>query len=156
MTDRLRIALLLTAALVFAAPALGEDADRTALQIAVGRLEVMMSESHDILPRVAVPQPPPLPGTSAPSKDEIFDTLEFAVLNYNVLSFQACHTAAVGPELCQGPYLPRWLSGKAGDFTDAQLDKMVEEATGRLTPFWTALCAKARTPGDSEPVCPME
>lgn len=144
-------------ALAFAcalAPAAAQDA--AALQIAVGRLDVMMSESRDVLPRLAVPQPPPLPGTSGPSRDVVFDTLVLAVLDYNVLSFQACHTAAVGPELCHGPYLPPWLSAKAGDFTDAQLDKMIGDATDRLMPFWQALCAGAKRSGAAEPVCPME
>ena len=136
-------------------PAAAGD-DVAALQIGVGRLDVMMSESRDLLPRLAIPQPPPLPGTSAPNKDEIFDTLELAVFDYNVLSFQACHTGAVGPELCHGPYLPPWLSAKAGDFSDAQLDVMIENTTNRLMPFWSALCAGAKRSGAPDPVCPME
>ena len=150
-----RLLSVLTVLLTLVVPAAAGD-DVAALQIGVGRLDVMMSESHDILPRLAIPQPPPLPGTSAPNKDEIFDTLELAVLNYNVLSFQACHTGAVGPELCHGPYLPPWLSAKAGDFTDAQLDVMIEDTTNRLMPFWSALCAGAKRSGAPDPVCPME
>ena len=152
-----RVAAFLLAVASVLAPATAATDDAAALsQIAVGRLEVMMSESHDILPRLAIPQPPPLPGTSAPNKGEIFDTLVLAVLNYNVLSFQACHTGAVGPELCHGPYLPPWLSAKAGDFSDAQLDTMIGDATGRLMPFWSALCAGAKRSGAADPVCPME
>ena len=157
MKNRLRIAGFFAVLLFAAAPALaGADDDRSDLQISVGRLDVMMSESRDLLPSLAVAQPPPLPGTSAPSRDVIFDTLVLAVLDYNVLSFQACHTAAVGPAFCHGPYLPPWLSAKAGDFTDAQLDKMIADATDRLTPFWDALCASAKRSGAQDPVCPME
>ncbi len=148
-------AVFLFAVFAFVPASAGDDA-LAVLQISVGRLDVMMSESRDLLPRLAVPQPPPQPGTAGPSKDEIFDTLVLAVLNYNVLSFQACHTGAVGSDLCHGPYLPRWLSAKAGDFTASQLDGMIEDTTGRLTPFWDALCAGARRSGASEPVCPME
>jgi hypothetical protein len=149
-----RFAVFVLAFACVLAPAAADDV--LTRQIAVGRLDVMMSESREVLSRLAIPQAPPRPGTSGPNNGEIFDTLELAVLDYNVLSFQACHTGAVGPELCHGPYLPGWLTAKAGDFTDAQLDAMIAGTTDRLMPFWTALCAGAQRSGAPEPVCPME
>ena len=154
----LRIAALLSAFVfvVSAAAQTASGADGADLVIEAGRLGAMMSESRDLLPLLAVPQPPPLPGTPQPAHAIIFDTLVLAVLDYNVVSFQACHTGAVDASLCLGPYLPVWLSGKPDDFSDRRLRVMTDDAGARLMPFWSALCANARIARAPEPVCPME
>ncbi|HEY0105601.1 MAG TPA: hypothetical protein VGB91_05905 [Rhizomicrobium sp.] len=146
-------AILLAVAGTLVPAAAGDDAG--ARQIAAGRLEVMMSESRDLQTRFAIAQVLPAPAPQ-PARALAFDSLVLAVLDYNVLSFQACQAGTVASGLCRGPYLPPWLSGKADDFTDMQLEGMIADASGRLMPFWDAVCAGAGHAGAPEPVCPME
>lgn len=147
MTGKSLSALLVLLAL--AAPTLAADG---ALAIDARRLTVMMSQVRDIEVSLGLsPAPEPSSVSIGP-----YDDLIAAVKSYNLLAAEACATRTLGPKLCTGTWLPRWLDGHATGIGDARLRRMTDVAAARLTPFWKAMCDKAPRPAGGEPVCPME
>ena len=148
-----RAAMLLLLALC-AAPAWADG--QSDLVIQSGRLGVMMDQSGRILPNIPKPGQGPSLDTPSGTHAYVFATLVSAVLTYNALADRACADGVLGGDLCRGPYLPAWLGRKASDVSDTQLNAMVDEASARLVPFWSALCAKSPEQGGAGAVCPME
>lgn len=153
-------AALLALAVPAAVPALSAPADDTLdIQIGAGRLAVMMTQAEGAYVTEVTQHhltPPDIDNDDPRSaRAAIYDSLLFAVHEYNLISHQACRVHAVGSELCLGPYLPPWL-GQPRDYSNAQLRSMTDEATGRLMPFWSALCARVQGGSFEQPVCPME
>ena len=152
--------LALAAILFLAAPALAaQDDDPLDLQISSGRLAVMMSQAEGAYVTTVTQH-----HLAAPDNDDrdprsrraaIYDNLLFAVHQYNFISYQACRVHAVKAELCLGPYLPSWLA-QPRDYGNAELRTMTDDATGRLMPFWSALCTSVQGGSFEQPVCPME
>lgn len=132
------------------------DTDRFSLQIDAGRLGMMTGQSREIIAPLN-PMPPDL-HTETPegARAYIFKNLVEAVLDYNVVAYDACNRRMVDAALCTGPYLPRWLTGKASAYSDVQLRAMADEAQDHISPLWGALCDKAPKPADGIPVCSLE
>ena len=144
------VAILIIGLIGLAAPALAAD---SALVIDARRLTVMMSEAREIETTLGL-NPPPEP--AVPSTDDVPALLGQAIDSYNGLAQQACAARAIEAALCTGPYRPAWRAPASAAPDDASLRRWTDETAQRLTPFWSALCAKAPKPDDSEPVCPME
>ena len=131
------------------------SADYGVLAIDAGRLGAMLYQSRIAMIQAKHSFPEPLL-TPAQIRPFVFEQLVSAVWSYNDVMHQVCQEKQIDSALCRGPYLPSWVGGKAGDYDDAQLRAMTDEATGRIMPFWEAICASARANGAPDPVCPME
>ncbi|MEI9886530.1 MAG: hypothetical protein WDN08_08505 [Rhizomicrobium sp.] len=137
-------------------PALAEDDTLSSgVVIDSGRLGVMMEQSRALIPQIEAPPVPTQPETAEQRRAWIYDNLVSAVLEYNALSQRACRNGIVDREFCKGPFQPAWLT-RPRDYSYARLRAMTDEASGRLMPFWAALCDKAPKPSDGGYVCPME
>jgi len=126
-------------------------ADST-LVIDARRLTVMMSQARDI--EVALGLSPAADASSVSLGP--YDDLVIAVKSYNLLAPVACAARKIDAKLCKGTFQPRWLDGEATGLSDTQLRVLADAAAARLTPLWSALCARAPKPANGEPVCPME
>jgi hypothetical protein len=115
---------------------------------AEGTLVTNVTQHHLVPPDVNYDDP-------RAARAVIYDNLVEAALRYNLISHQACRVHAVAAPLCLGPYLPSWL-GQPRDFSNAELRAMTDDATGRLMPFWSAMCASVAGGSYEQPVCPME
>src|ERR1700761_8277989 len=129
-TDRFRIALAL-GLILLVAPASATDAS---LSIDVHRLALMMSQSRYYIGALTEPEveariPPP----AFPSD---FDTLAWAVGQYNFVEDRACRTGNLAPNLCLGAYAPPWLPMTDRRPDAARLRGMTSEAEARLRPLW--------------------
>ncbi|MBI1330372.1 MAG: hypothetical protein GC166_10785 [Alphaproteobacteria bacterium] len=133
------------------------DTDPNNLSIEAGRLGVMMGQSADALKRLAPALKNDDLGEADALRSHTFQDLVGAVLRYNLVSFQACRRGVLNGDLCQGPFLPKWLSEPTGTMhTDADIAAMVDETTGRLMPFWDAMCARAIKSGADKDFCAIE
>ncbi len=128
--------------------------------IDAGRLGVMMSQSAEALARLsnsahADDTPDPALSAETQAQNLAFQQLVTAVLRYNAVSDDACRMGVVPKALCPGPFLPPWL-GAGAPHSDAALRAMIDEAGGRLMPFWNAMCEKAVRSGADENFCAIE
>jgi hypothetical protein len=141
--------------------------ERARLATEAGRLGILVQQSRETLAGIMLakyfdkthlPVNPKLDMNAALGLDmniTFYDTMSYAVLSYNLISYRACQVGAVDASLCVGPYLPPWF-GRPGDYDEVQLRDMMDGVNARLIPFWGALCAKAPAKLEGEPVCPME
>lgn len=134
-----------------------EGDDLGTLSIEAGRLGVMMDQSTDALKLLAPNAKDVDLGPPEAQRAYAFEQLVTAVLRYNLVSHEACRRSLVSDKLCLGPFLPGWLKDSAAtDHPIADLRVMIDETTGRLMPFWSALCDKGRKVADDETFCAME
>ncbi len=128
--------------------------------IDAGRLGVMMSQSAEALARLsnaahADDTPDPALSAETQAQNLAFQQLVTAVLRYNAVSNDACRMGVAPKAVCPGPFLPPWLGGTA-PHSDAALRAMIDEASGRLMPFWNAMCEEAVRSGADENFCAIE
>jgi hypothetical protein len=145
-----RAAPFLLALVLSAAPALAQS--DTELQIDARRLGVMVDQSDAALHLLSSTWP--LGQSVTDENGDAFTVLIAAVRRYDAMMAQACRAKLVGPELCAAPYDPPWLKGKppAPDAARAAVD----EASARITPFWSAVCARAKKASGDASLCAME
>ena len=149
---------LVLAGPAFAAPQADDGADaRAGLVIESGRLVVMMDQTREALKLLEPGRSHADLASSAAERAYAFQELVTAVLHYNLLEARACRDHQVAATHCTGPWLPAWLEDRPGtDHSEARLRAMVDEASARLVPFWTDLCAKGRAKAKDDHFCDLE
>jgi hypothetical protein len=151
------LVLCVLASSFLVAPAHAVDGDDPSLSIEAGRLGVMMDQSTEALKLLAPNAKDTDLGPPEAQRAYAFEELVTAVLRYNVVAHEACRRSLVSATLCVGPFLPAWLKdGAAVDHSDASLREMVDETTGRLMPFWSAMCEKGRKASGDDFFCAIE
>ncbi|HEX3672977.1 MAG TPA: hypothetical protein VHU87_01770 [Rhizomicrobium sp.] len=145
-----RAAPFLLALVLSAAPALGQS--DTELQIEARRLGAMVDQSDAALHLLSSTWP--LGQSVGDENGDAFAVLIAAVRRYDAMMLQACRAKLVGPELCAAPYDPPWLKAKPP--TPAAARAAVNEAGARITPFWSAVCTRAKKATGDTSLCAME
>lgn len=127
---------------------------RTEADIAVGRVEVMQDQVHAGLKLFGAS----LREFEASAESDAFGRLQGVVARYNELRSTACARHVAGGQLCQAaPYHPAWsLTGSGATRSGADLKRMAEEMQEEMTPFWDAVCVKAKAKTGDEQFCAIE
>jgi len=143
----LLFATLLLAAFLGAAPGLAQS--DTELVIDARRLVVMVGQSQAALHYID----PAFPAEQYAEdvEGDAYSELTAAIHRFELTRARACHDNLVAPQFCGPPYNPSWLKARPADLRAA-----LDDAGARITPFWSAACARARDKGANANLCAIE
>ena len=137
LTRMVLAAMFLTVSMVraLAATPVQTRAEDQAVQqtIEAGRLNAMMDQVAVLL---GIPNGD---GAASNAHEDAFSELSGAVRSYNRLVVVACDQEIFAHGTCPETYGPDWLSRPPQTASDLQLD--IDDATQRIEPFWSAVCA---------------
>jgi hypothetical protein len=142
-----RVTQFLLAGMLAAAPAMAQD--DTDMQIEARRLGAMVEQSRAALHIIA----PTWPVAQSVEEADIdaYGELVRATRRFDTMLAQACREKLADPKFCGPPYAPAWLKAKPRDLRAA-----IEDATGRITPFWANVCGRAKAKSGDTNLCAIE